>query len=95
MQVHPVLDKDGKETGQFQFDAKNAIAAIKEIAELLKLAPAKRVEVTGSVGVSMSAQATRAVANRLEEITDPNDAALIYQQLMYGKVTVEKPTSVN
>jgi len=50
MQVHPVLDKDGKETGEFQFDAKNAIAAIKEIADLMKLAPAKRIELTGRDG---------------------------------------------
>ena len=54
MQVRPVLDKEGKETGEFQFDAKNAIAAIKEIADLLKLAPAKRIELTGRAGQPLS-----------------------------------------
>jgi hypothetical protein len=55
MQVQPVLDKDGKETGEFQFDAKNAIAAIKEIAHLRNLAPSQRIEVTGRDGVPLAA----------------------------------------
>lgn len=46
MQCEPVLDDEGKPTGMFQFDARAAIAAVKEIADLLKLAPARRIDLT-------------------------------------------------
>jgi hypothetical protein len=95
MQVCPVLDKEGKPTGEFQFDSRGAIAAIKEIAELLKIAPAKRVEISNPDGIGLFAPLTRAVATALQDITDPNEAALQYQQLMYGKTTLEPPTSLN
>lgn len=55
MQQQAVLDKDGKPTGEFQFDSRGAIAAIKEIAELLKLTPAKRIELTTKDGKELPA----------------------------------------
>lgn len=33
MQQQPVLDKNGKPTGQYTFDAKNALGALKALAE--------------------------------------------------------------
>lgn len=57
MQVCPVFDKDGKKiVGLFeQFDAKNAIAAIKEIAALTRIAAPKRIELTGRDGKDLPA----------------------------------------
>lgn len=34
MQVEPVLDLDGKPTGEFKFDPKNALAALREVADI-------------------------------------------------------------
>jgi hypothetical protein len=54
MQVEPVRDKEGKEIGEFQFDAKHAIAAIKEIAALTRMAAPQRIELTGRDGESLA-----------------------------------------
>ena len=55
MQAQPVRDREGKPTGEFQFDSRGAIAAIKELADLLKLAPAKRIELTTKDGNALPA----------------------------------------
>lgn len=55
MQERPALDKKGNPTGEFQFDAHAAISAINAIADLLKLAPPKRVELTTKDGKALPA----------------------------------------
>lgn len=55
MQARPALDKKGKPTGEFQFDAHAAISAINAIADLVKLTPPKRVELTTKDGKELPA----------------------------------------
>ena len=77
MQVAAVLDKEGKPTGEFQFDSRGGIAAIKELAELLKIAPAKRVEFTGANGGPIDTLHTH-----ITDDMDAEEAARVYQEIM-------------
>jgi len=77
MQHHKVLDNEGNATGEYQFDSRGAIAAIKEISELLKLAPPKRVELTGVGGGPIETLATYIAVDM-----DPEEAARVYQEII-------------
>jgi hypothetical protein len=93
LQARPIQDASGKQVfvrlrsgkvaAAYSFDARGAVQAVKELADLMKLAPAKRVEVRT---LSVIATATAHVANTLQNLNDPNAAALEYQQLMYGNL---------
>ena len=74
MQCQPVLDDEGKPTGMFQFDARAAIAAVKEIADLLEFAPAKRIELSGAVQM----QHTSEIPDEVDQV----EAARIYQEFV-------------
>ncbi len=55
MAITPILDKDGKTIGTIMHDPKNALLACREIADLLKLSPAKRIELSGLDGQALPA----------------------------------------
>lgn len=103
LQARPIQDASGKQVfvrlrsgkvaAAYSFDARGAVQAVKELAELMKLAPAKRVEVRT---MSLIATATAQVAQTLQNLNDPNAAALEYQQLMYGNLpAVDDDTPVD
>lgn len=75
MQARPALDKKGNPTGEFQFDAHAAISAINAIADLLKLAPPKRVELTATVENAPA---------HISPDMDAEEAARVYQDIIRG-----------
>lgn len=77
MQVRPVLDKEGKPTGVFEFDASGASSAIKLLIDLLKLAPPKRVELTGVNGGPIET-----ITTQITEDMDAEEAARVYQDII-------------
>jgi hypothetical protein len=77
MQSSPVLDRKGNPTGEYQFDSHGAIAAIKELAELLHIAGPKRVELTGLNGGPIET-----VTTHITEDMDAEEAARVYQDLI-------------
>lgn len=75
MQAQPVLDDEGKPTGEYQFDARGAIAAIREIADLLKIAPPKRIEISATVETTTT---------HITADMDDEEAARVYQDVIRG-----------
>lgn len=75
MQARPALDKKGNPTGEFQFDAHAAISAINAIADLLKLAPPKRVELKATV---------ENAPGHITPDMDAEEAARVYQDIIRG-----------
>lgn len=80
MQAEPVLDKKGQPTGVYQFDSRGAIAAIQEIAELRRLAPPKRLELTGADGGPIE------TAGLISGDMDADEAARVYQDIIRGSL---------
>lgn len=77
MQVEAVCDKEGKQTGVYEFDASGATSAIKLLVDLLKLAPPKRVELTGADGGPIETLTTH-----ITEDMDAEEAARVYQDII-------------
>jgi len=77
MQARPVLDKEGKPTGFFEFDAPSAISAARLLIDLLKLAPPKRVELSGVDGAPIES-----ITTVITEDMDAEEAARVYQDII-------------
>lgn len=58
--------------------AAGAVAAIKELTELLRIAPVKRIELTGANGGPIETFATHISADM-----DPEEAARVYQEIIH------------
>jgi hypothetical protein len=77
MQAKPVLDRKGMPTGEYQFDATGATAAIKLLMDLAKLTPPKRIEIAGVDGSPIETVTTYITADMEAE-----EASRVYQELV-------------
>ena len=80
MEYREVLDRKGNPTGKFQFDAGGAIAAVRELTELLDMAAPKRVELTGADGGPIE------TVGLISGDLDADEAARVYQDIIRGSL---------